>query len=96
LEENIFFTVKETISSFAWQDELVVYGQLSGDTHLLDITSGELINYLSERLVSRENICKKLAGIFPDADPQEVESYLDNFIARFTALGLLSKIKQSE
>ena len=72
-----------------WDDDYVFYDQLSGDTHLLDGVSGELICALSEKAMSRAALLKKLNALFEAPSESEMESYLDDFIARFQQLGLL-------
>jgi PqqD family protein of HPr-rel-A system len=72
-----------------WDDDYVFYDQLSGDTHLLDGVSGELICALSEQAMSRAETLEKLAELFEDASEIEMENYLVDFIAKFQKLGLL-------
>lgn len=91
MEEKIVYFVKVNISILRWQDEFVVYDQLSGDTHLLDMTSGKVLCQLSEKPMSKKKIHEKLSVFFPDSDQQDIAAYFDGFIARFTSLGLLSE-----
>jgi PqqD family protein of HPr-rel-A system len=77
------------ICSFQWQDDYVIYDQLSGDTHFVEGVGGELILALSERSMSRMELLNKLNELFEDATELETETYLDDFIARFQKLGLL-------
>jgi PqqD family protein of HPr-rel-A system len=76
------------IRSIQW-DEYVIYDQLSGDTHLLDGLSGELICALSEQVMSRTELLEKLAALFEEASELERENYLIDFVAKFQKLGLL-------
>ena len=77
------------IRSIQWDDDYVVYGQLSGDTHLLDGVSGELICALSGQAMSMTELLKKLKELFEEATELELENYLADFIAKFQKLGLL-------
>ena len=77
------------IRSVQWDDDYVIYDQLSGDTHLLDGVSGELICALSEQAMSRAELLKKLNELFEDATELDRENYLVDFIAKFQKLGLL-------
>lgn len=77
------------IRFFQWEDDYVVYGQFSGDTHLLDGISGELICALSEKAMPMTELLKKLNALFEDATEVELENYLTDFIAKFQKLGLL-------
>ena len=87
IKQDIFKAVK--IRSIQWDDDYVIYDELSGDTHLLDGVSGELICALSEKAMSRAALLKKLNELFEAPSESEMESYLDDFIARFQQLGLL-------
>ena len=51
--------------------------------------SGELICALSEEAMSRAALLKKLNELLEAPSESEMESYLDDFIARFQQLGLL-------
>jgi len=93
MQHNIIKSVK--IRSIQWIDEYVIFDQLSGDTHLLDSISGELIVSLSERAMSKEELLNKLSEWFEDLAAVELNNYLDDFIERFAALGLLDIPKQS-
>ena len=86
-QQDIFKTAK--IRSIQWDDCYVIYDQLSGDTHLLDGISGNLITALSEEAMSRTALLKKLNELLDAPGESEMESYLDDFIARFEQLGLL-------
>jgi PqqD family protein of HPr-rel-A system len=77
------------IRSIHWDEDYVIYDQLSGDTHLLDGVSGELICVLSEQAMSRAELLEKLAALFEEASELERENYLIDFIAKFQKLGLL-------
>ena len=72
-----------------WDDDYVIYDQLSGDTHLLDGVSGELICALSEQAMSRADLLNKLNDLFEETGEIERENYLVDFIAKFQQLGLL-------
>ena len=87
IQQVIFKAAK--IRSIQWDDDYVIYDELSGDTHLLDGVSGELICALSEKAMSRAALLKHLNELFETPSELEMESYLDDFIARFQQLGLL-------
>jgi PqqD family protein of HPr-rel-A system len=86
-QHDIIKTAK--IRSIQWDDDYVIYDQLSGDTHLLDAVSGELICALSEQAMSRTELLKKLNELLEAPGELEMENYLDDFIARFQKSGLL-------
>jgi len=82
------------VSFRKWQHEYVVYNQLSGDTHLLDGVSGELLELLLKQTMSRDQLLQNLSLWFEELNADELKSYLDDFIVRFTTLDLLQLAKQ--
>lgn len=87
IKQDIFKAAK--IRSIQWDDDYAIYDELSGDTHFLDGVSGELICALSEEAMSRTALLKKLNELLDAPSESEMESYLDDFIAKFQQLGLL-------
>lgn len=82
--------IKSTkIRSIQWGNDYVIYDQLSGDTHLLDNISGELIVALSLHAMSGIALLKKLDKLLEVATKVEMENYLFDFIDKFQKLGLL-------
>ena len=67
----------------------MIYDELSGDTHLLDGVSGELICALSGQAMSRADLLNKLNDLFEETGEIERKNYLVDFIAKFQQLGLL-------
>jgi PqqD family protein of HPr-rel-A system len=72
-----------------WDKDYVIYDQLSGDTHLLDDLSGELIVALSLQAMSGIELLKKLDQLLDEATELDMENYLLDFIDKFQKLGLL-------
>jgi PqqD family protein of HPr-rel-A system len=94
VEPKYLVAIKVVVSLTRWQDEYVLYNQLSGDTHLLDGVSGELIELLLKQAMSRDQLLQNLSLWFEELNADELNTYLDDFIARFTALDLLEIAKQ--
>ncbi|MDD2800485.1 MAG: HPr-rel-A system PqqD family peptide chaperone [Methylobacter sp.] len=94
MEPKYLVAIKVAVSLIRWQDEYVLYNQLSGDTHLLDGVSGELIELLLKQAMSRDQLLQNLGLWFEELNADELNTYLDDFIARFTALDLLEIAKQ--
>jgi PqqD family protein of HPr-rel-A system len=96
VQSQTLITLAAGISLIHWQNEYVVYNQVSGDTHLLDEISGGLILHISEQTISRELLLKKLSGWFDSFTNDQLNTYLDDFIVRFKALDLLEIAKNCE
>ncbi|MDO9164298.1 MAG: HPr-rel-A system PqqD family peptide chaperone [Methylococcaceae bacterium] len=86
--------VKVKINFIKLQDEYVIYDHLSGDTHLLDEISGELLCSLNTQEMSRDDLLKKLVKNFAELTWLDINNYLDVFIDRFVALDLLNVTNQ--
>ena len=77
------------LSCVHWHDDYVIYDQLSGDTHVMDVISGALICALSKRAMTRAELLATLTVLFTEATEPELENYLLDFISKFELLGLL-------
>ncbi|MDZ4125715.1 MAG: HPr-rel-A system PqqD family peptide chaperone [Hydrogenophaga sp.] len=86
--------VKVKINFIKLQDEYVIYDHLSGDTHLVDEISGELLCSLNTQEMSRDDLLKKLVKNFAELTWLDINNYLDVFIDRFVALDLLNVTNQ--
>lgn len=96
MQTQTVIAIKAGISAIRWQHEYVIYNQASGDTHLLDEVSGELILQISEQAMSRELLLQKLAEWFESLTNDQLNTYLDDFVGRFKALDLLEITKNCE
>ena len=57
----------QQLASWGWDDEFVVYNNLSGDTHLLDADSVELLALLQRAPATIETLAAQLTdGVAPD------------------------------
>lgn len=67
----------------SWNDEYVVYNDLTGDTHRLDTVPAQILKSLEEAPADEEELGSRLAGMLEiDADENVVKStrdMIDNF-----------------
>jgi len=77
------------VSIHHWDDEYLVYNNLTADTHLLDSISGELIVEMSKTELSKNQIVDYLLENYNDIQLQNAELYVDNIIEKFYQMELL-------
>lgn len=57
----------QQLAARGWDDECVLYNNLSGDTHLLDSDSMEVLAYLQRRAATADALVRHFAdGLDPD------------------------------
>lgn len=72
-----------------WGDEYVFYHPATGDTHLFDQASADLILAVSAQPLSRAALRKRLAGSLKPLTAQEIEQFLDELLMKCGQSGLL-------
>lgn len=79
----------QQLASWGWGDEFVLYNNLSGDTHLLDADSVELLAQLQRAPASIDALVAQLAdGVAPD-DAQALPDTLATLLAQLEKLYLV-------
>lgn len=72
-----------------WDDECVVYNNLSGETHLLEQNSAELLSSITEEPRQYQTLLHSLETTFNESSPKDLTNYLDQVLEHFQALGLI-------
>jgi len=72
-----------------WDDENIVYHPASGQTHLLDLVSGEGLACLQGSFLDFETLCQRLAQRLDIENDAELRRYLEMLLSRFEELGLV-------
>ena len=72
-----------------WEDDSVVYNQLSGQTHLIDGLGAETFRFVSEKAVTRTALLENIDSVFEFEIDTDVADLLDNLILEYQKLGLL-------
>lgn len=78
----------QTLQYRHWDDEYVLYNDLSGDTHLLDDAAIVLLTALQRGPASRGGLVDVLCAEF-DADPAELDSEADALLVHLKRLYLI-------
>ena len=73
-----------------WEDDSVVYNQLSGETHLLDGLGAQVFKLISEKAVTRTALLENINSVFEFEMGSDVAGLLDNLILEYQKLGLVT------
>lgn len=72
-----------------WDDECVIYDQVSGDTHLFDKASADIILTVLAQPIPRSELLAKLSKSFTQWTDPEIEQFFDEFLSKCQQLHLL-------
>jgi PqqD family protein of HPr-rel-A system len=72
-----------------WDNECVLYNQLTGETHLIDDMGTEIFRLISEKTATRTQLLQSLHSVFEWDIDFDVEEVLDNLILQYQKLGLI-------
>ena len=90
LENSIFRLPKAAlIRCRFWDDECVIYNQLTGETHLVDGMGAEIFKLISEKPATRTQLLKNIQSVFELETDSDMEGLLDNLILEYQKLGLV-------
>ena len=72
-----------------WGDDVMVYSPLSGDTHILDLVSGEVIRALLQAPRSFATLCMRVADLLQIDDDAQTAENLRAVLAHLDEIGLI-------
>jgi PqqD family protein of HPr-rel-A system len=75
-----------------WQDEYVLYNDLSGDTHLLPDSSVELLLALQQAPASADALTARLRAVFEDDAADIDAAAIDALLAELARLALVEPL----
>lgn len=67
----------------------MVYNNLSGETHLLQQDSGELLSFIHKHPTNYKDLLSKLSSSFEEITADEAENYLFQSLKLFDELSLI-------
>jgi PqqD family protein of HPr-rel-A system len=78
-----------------WDDDCVIYNQMTAETHLINEIGAVIFKLLSEKAATRTELRQNLNHEF-DLDIEfDTEGFFDNLILNYQKLGLLEVIENS-
>ncbi len=72
-----------------WDNESVVYNNVSGETHLLERNSAELLSSIQKQSLSYNSLLNILTEMSNNLPHEELANYLDNTLTHFQELSLV-------
>jgi len=78
-----------------WDDECVIYNQMTGDTHLIDEIGAVIFKSLVEKTATRTQLLHHLNDEFDLGVEFDKEETFDNLMLNYQKLGLLEVIENS-
>ena len=76
-----------------WGDENVLFNPASGDTHLLDPLSGEVLRLLESRPMSEADCESHVVAQLTDDLRTEAPQFVRSMLEQFSALGLVRTVQ---
>jgi PqqD family protein of HPr-rel-A system len=78
-----------------WDDDCVIYNQMTGDTHLIDEIGAVIFKSLAEKTATRTQLLQHLNDEFDLGVEFDTEGTFDNLMLDYQNLGLLEVIENS-
>jgi PqqD family protein of HPr-rel-A system len=79
----------ESISLRCWDGDFVVYNPLSGNTHVLDIVTGEILRAIMARTMSESELCTHVASFLEVPNDAGVAEHVGRIVATLDRLALI-------
>lgn len=79
----------------SWGNEYVVYNSLSGDTHLLDLTAGQVLLKLQQSPADAIKLAKLVAPIDQSETYTQHELQLEGLLEELSRLSLIEKCQNT-
>ena len=72
-----------------WEEETFLFNPASGDTHLLNALSMEILSLLQQNSLSADALLNKLSGTFASSESSLQRDHLIEYLRQFEAMGLI-------
>jgi len=82
-------TVNGPVPLRCWEGDYVVYNRLSGDTHVLDIVTGEVLKSIIAGTTRCSSICKCVAEFLEVPNDSNVAEQVGAILEALDRLGLI-------
>jgi PqqD family protein of HPr-rel-A system len=82
----------EALHFRTWNDETVVYNSLSGDTHLIDSATAQVLLLLRAGPADAEALAEALAPHFQDIQNADLPIQIEQLLASLDALALIERV----
>jgi len=76
-----------------WDGDFVVYNPLSGDTHILQIDSGEVLRAVTRGDVADDAIRAHLARVLELPEDRQLAGHVDRILGHLHEVGLIEPVE---
>jgi PqqD family protein of HPr-rel-A system len=84
--------VKGPLALRCWDGDYVVYNSLSGDTHILDIVTGEVLRQFAIGPATSIDLCRLVAAFLEIPDTGSVAEQVAQIVRALDDLGLIEPV----
>lgn len=78
----------------SWDDDVVVFNECSGDTHLLNRAGAEILRFLIERPANLGDLIDLLVRRLDVEADDHLSAFIKSALADFAKLGLIKSLNQ--
>lgn len=93
---EIDFPKKTLVYCRFWEDECIVYNQLTGETHLIAGVGAVVFKTVSEKPSTQAGILHSVEKIFDLQSDFDIKGLVDSLILEYQKLGLLDVMENSQ
>ena len=72
-----------------WEGECAVFNRLSGDTHLLDVVSSEVLRIVTAGTVETAQLCEQIAQFLDLPNSADLKKNVSEILESLDELGLI-------
>ncbi|RJG01870.1 HPr-rel-A system PqqD family peptide chaperone [Noviherbaspirillum sedimenti] len=82
----------QSLHTRTWDDEVVVYDALSGNTHLLGLAAARLLAAIAQAPGDIAALAHTLEQHWPDLTAEEAHTHVDAMLAELAGIGLIAAV----
>lgn len=82
----------DALHTRAWDNEVVVYETTSGNTHLLDAVTAQVLATVAHAPADTAAIAQTLADLWPEAPAERVHEQVDVILAELAGISLIMPV----
>lgn len=85
--------VEGTLPLRYWNGDYVVYNPLTGNTHVLDIVAGEVLQVIMAAPTTSRELCRHVAAFLEIPDDARTAENVDGVLVTLDELGLIEPVE---
>lgn len=85
-------TAPDELHIHAWDNEVVVYDALSGNTHLLDAVAAQVLQSIAMAPADTAGIAQMLAELWRESPAEQAHAQVDAILAELAGISLITAV----